>query len=216
MGVEMFPLPWAAGMRLLMDMKRRRRAPVRASKRAGSEMAEMATAEQQFAVSEGDYVVYPAHGVGKVQGVETQEISGMSLELIVIRFDQDRMTVRLPVTKAKTAGLRKLSSRNVMDSAISTLKTRSRAKKTMWSRRAQEYETKISSGDPVAIAEVVRDLYRGEDQGEQSYSERQMYQSALQRLAREYAAMEGTDEENAAYQLEAIIRAKRGQTAASA
>ncbi|SDG10821.1 transcriptional regulator, CarD family [Limimonas halophila] len=179
-------------------------------------MAEMATAEQQFAVSEGDYVVYPAHGVGKVQGVETQEISGMSLELIVIRFDQDRMTVRLPVTKANAAGLRKLSSRNVMDSAISTLKTRSRAKKTMWSRRAQEYETKISSGDPVAIAEVVRDLYRGEDQGEQSYSERQMYQSALQRLAREYAAMEGTDEENAAYQLEAIIRAKRGQTTASA
>jgi len=171
----------------------------------------MATAEQSLAVAEGDYVVYPAHGVGQVQGVETQEISGSRLDLIVIRFDHERMTIRLPVTKAQTAGLRKLSSSQVMTDAIATLKTRGRAKKTMWSRRAQEYEAKIHSGDPVALAEVVRDLFRPEDQGEQSYSERQMYQGALQRLGREYAATQGKDEASAAQELEGIVRANRAQ-----
>lgn len=161
--------------------------------------------ESEF--SKGDYVVYPAHGVGRVIGIETQEISGFSLDLIVIKFDKDRMTLRIPVAKADKSGLRKLSSRKLMDTALQTLKGRSRAKRTMWSRRAQEYEAKINSGDPVSIAEVVRDLHRADDQPEQSYSERQMYQAALERLAREFAALEKIDEVKAAEKLEKLLKA---------
>jgi CarD family transcriptional regulator len=155
----------------------------------------------------GDYVVYPTHGVGKVTGIEKQEISGQILKLIIIKFEKDRMTLRVPVGKAEVAGLRKLSSRKMMDSALTTLKGRSRVKRTMWSRRAQEYEAKINSGDPVAIAEVVRDLHRGPDQPDQSYSERQMYQAALDRLARELAAVEKIDEMAAATKLEELLTA---------
>ncbi len=157
--------------------------------------------------SAGDFVVYPTHGVGKVLGVEKQEISGISLDLIIIRFDKDRMTLRVPVEKAEASGLRKLSTKKVMDAALATLKGRSRVKRTMWSRRAQEYEAKINSGDPVSIAEVVRDLHRNADQPDQSYSERQMYQAALDRLAREVAAMERIDEQAAADKLEELLRA---------
>ena len=155
----------------------------------------------------GDYVVYPTHGVGKVTGIEKQEISGQILKLIIIKFEKDRMTLRVPVGKAEVAGLRKLSSRKMMDSALTTLKGRSRVKRTMWSRRAQEYEAKINSGDPVSIAEVVRDLHRGADQPDQSYSERQMYQAALDRLARELAAVEKIDEVAAATKLEELLTA---------
>ena len=155
----------------------------------------------------GDFVVYPTHGVGKVLGIEAQEISGLTLDLIIIRFDKDRMTLRVPVDKAENSGLRKLSTRKVMDSALATLKGRSRVKRTMWSRRAQEYEAKINSGDPVSIAEVVRDLHRGADQPDQSYSERQMYQAALDRLAREVAALERIDEAAAAEKLEQLLQA---------
>ena len=125
---------------------------------------------KQSEYSAGDFVVYPTHGVGKVLGVETQEISGVTLDLIIIKFDKDRMTLRVPVNKAENSGLRKLSTRKVMDSALTTLKGRSRVKRTMWSRRAQEYEAKINSGDPVSIAEVVRDLHRGADQPDQYWS----------------------------------------------
>jgi len=162
---------------------------------------------KQIDYSEGDFVVYPTHGVGKVLGVETQQISGLTLDLIVIRFDKDRMTLRVPVNKAENSGLRKLSTRKVMESALTTLKGRSRAKRTMWSRRAQEYEAKINSGDPVSIAEVVRDLHRNADQPDQSYSERQMYQAALDRLAREVAALEKIDEAAAAFKLEQLLQA---------
>ena len=155
----------------------------------------------------GDFVVYPTHGVGRVDGIETQEISGAILDLIIIRFDKDRMTLRVPVDKAQGSGLRKLSTRKVMDTALTTLKGRSRAKRTMWSRRAQEYEAKINSGDPVSIAEVVRDLHRGDDQPDQSYSERQMYQAALDRLAREFAALERIDEITAAEKLIEMLKA---------
>ncbi len=155
----------------------------------------------------GDYVVYPTHGVGRVQVIETQDISGHTLDLIVIKFEKDRMTLRVPVAKAEDSGLRKLSSRKLMDSALATLKGRSRVKRTMWSRRAQEYEAKINSGDPVSIAEVVRDLHRGADQPDQSYSERQMYQAALDRLARELAAVEKIDEDAAALKLEELLTA---------
>jgi CarD family transcriptional regulator len=157
--------------------------------------------------SAGDFVVYPTHGVGKVLGIEAQEISGIKLDLIIIKFDKDRMTLRVPVEKAQDSGLRKLSTRKVMDSALTTLKGRSRAKRTMWSRRAQEYEAKINSGDPVSIAEVVRDLHRGDDQPDQSYSERQMYQAALDRLARELAALEKIDEASATQKLEEMLKA---------
>ena len=155
----------------------------------------------------GDYVVYPTHGVGRVLGIEKQEISGQALRLIVIKFEKDRMTLRVPVEKAQDSGLRKLSSRKMMDTALATLKGRSRVKRTMWSRRAQEYEAKINSGDPVSIAEVVRDLHRNSDQPDQSYSERQMYQAALDRLARELAAVEKIDETTAANKLEELLTA---------
>jgi CarD family transcriptional regulator len=157
--------------------------------------------------SKGDFVVYPAHGVGKLTGVETQEIAGAELRLFVIDFEQDKMRLRVPVAKAKDSGLRRLSTRKVMDDAMSTLKRRARVKRTMWSRRAQEYEAKINSGDPISIAEVVRDLYRKADQPDQSYSERQMYQAALDRLCRELSAIEKIDEDAATKKVEKVLEA---------
>ncbi len=157
--------------------------------------------------SAGDYVVYPTHGVGRIQGVENQEIAGTSLKVIVITFEKERMTLRVPVGKATNSGLRRLSSRKEMETALKTLKGRSRIRRMMWSRRAQEYEAKINSGDPVSIAEVVRDLYRNAGQPDQSYSERQIYQAALDRLARELAAVEKIDEMAAAQKLESVLRA---------
>jgi len=155
----------------------------------------------------GDFVVYPTHGVGKILGIETQEISGLTLSVFVVHFDKDRMTLRVPLGKAKVSGLRKLSSRKEMDVALTKLKGRSKAKRTMWSRRAQEYEAKINSGDPASIAEVVRDLYRNVGQPEQSYSERQIYQAALDRLVREFAAVERIDEPTAIRRVEQILNA---------
>jgi CarD family transcriptional regulator len=153
-----------------------------------------------------DYVVYPTHGVGKIAGVEKQEISGMNLELFVVEFDKDKMVLRVPLAKAEGSGMRKLSSPQKMTTALTTLKGRARIKRTMWSRRAQEYEAKINSGDPVAIAEVIRDLHRSASQPEQSYSERQIYEAAVERLARELAAVERIEEEAAAERLEGMLR----------
>src|ERR1700739_3529059 len=130
-----------------------------------------------------DHVVYPTHGVGKIMRVEEQEVAGMKLELFVIHFEKDKMTLRVPTTKAKTVGMRKLSSPEVVAGALNTLKGRARIKRTMWSRRAQEYEAKIDSGDLVSIAEVVRDLHRAGGQPEQSYSARQLYEKEPTRLA---------------------------------
>ena len=157
--------------------------------------------------AEGDYVVYPSHGVGKILGIETQEISGYRLSVFVVHFDKDRMTLRVPVTKAKASGLRRLSTQKEMQVALVKLKGRSKAKRTMWSRRAQEYEAKINSGDPASIAEVVRDLYRNAGQPDQSYSERQIYQAALDRLVREFAAVEAIDESTATERLEQMLNA---------
>src|SRR3954466_16278208 len=145
----------------------------------------------------GDHVVYPAHGVGQIGGVETQEVAGLSLEVYVITFDHEKMTLRVPTRKAKTAALRRLADVTIVSQAMVTLKGRARVKRTMWSRRAQEYEAKINSGDLISIAEVVRDLHRAENQPEQSYSERQLYESALDRMAREIAATEKLDERGA-------------------
>lgn len=158
-----------------------------------------------FDFKAGDNVVYPAHGVGQIEGVETQTIAGMEIRLYVISFERDRMRLKIPVAKAQASGLRKLSSSARLDDALKTLKGRSRVRRTMWSRRAQEYEMKINSGDPVAIAEVLRDLKRSNDDTEQSYSERQIYQSALERLAREVAAVDNITEGKATEQLETIM-----------
>ena len=141
----------------------------------------------KIAFNSGDFVVYPAHGVGKVADISTQKIGGAELELIVVNFDKDKMTLRVPLSKAESVGLRKISETPVMDEALGVLKGKAKVRKIMWSRRAQEYENKINSGSPVAIAEVVRDLYRREKLSEQSYSERQIYEQALDRLANEYA-----------------------------
>ncbi|HVI51152.1 MAG TPA: CarD family transcriptional regulator [Candidatus Sulfotelmatobacter sp.] len=157
--------------------------------------------------NEGDYVVYPTHGVGKVAAIEKQQIAGHELELFVITFDRDRMTLRVPVPKAKNSGLRKLSTPTVMDAALNTLASRSKIKRAMWSRRAQEYEAKINSGDPMAIAEVVRDLHRNANQPDQSYSERQIYEAALERLASELAAVERIEPEQATQKLEKLLDA---------
>lgn len=160
---------------------------------------------QEF--SPNDYVVYPAHGVGQIISIEEQEIAGINLELFVISFEKDKMTLRVPTAKATEVGMRSLSSPDVVSKALDTLKGKARVKRAMWSRRAQEYETKIKSGDPVSIAEVVRDLHRRTNQSEQSYSERQMYQAALERLAREFAAIEEVDQETAAARLEDMMDA---------
>ncbi len=155
----------------------------------------------------GDMVVYPTHGVGRVEGIEPQEIAGHRLELVVIAFPRDRMTLRVPLAKAATSGLRKLSTQKVMKDALTRLKGRARVKRAMWSRRAQEYEAKINSGDPISIAEVVRDLHRKVDQPDQSFSERQIYEAALDRLACELAAVEKIDREKAAERLEELLMA---------
>lgn len=141
----------------------------------------------KIAFNSGEFVVYPAHGVGKVADISTQKIGGAELELIVVNFDKDKMTLRVPLSKAESVGLRKISETPVMDEALGVLKGKAKVRKIMWSRRAQEYENKINSGSPVTIAEVVRDLYRRENLSEQSYSERQIYEQALDRLANEYA-----------------------------
>ena len=151
------------------------------------------------------YVVYPAHGVGKIISIEEQEIAGLNLELFVVAFEKDKMTLRVPTHKAVEIGLRSLSSPEVVSRAMSTLKGKAKVKRAMWSRRAQEYEQKINSGDLIAIAEVVRDLHRNDDQREQSYSERQLYEAALERLTREVAAVADGDEAAAAKKVDAVL-----------
>lgn len=150
---------------------------------------------------EGDHVVYPTHGVGRVERIATEEIAGHKLELIHITFEENRMTLRVPVAKARSAGLRKLATRKMFDEALAVLRGRARIKRTMWSRRAQEYEAKINSGDPMSIAEVVRDLHRNAGQPDQSFSERQIYEAAMDRLAAELAALDQTEKTVAATKL---------------
>ena len=159
-----------------------------------------------FNFKTSDFVVYPTHGVGKVLGIETENIGGEAVELIVVRFDSERMTLRVPTFKVPDSGLRKLSSDGMIDNAMDILKGKPKVKRTMWSRRAQEYEGKINSGDPIQIAEVVRDLHRNTEQPEQSFSERQIYENALARLTREVAAVRACEEEEANIQIMEILR----------
>ena len=161
------------------------------------------TQRQGFKTNE--FVVYPAHGVGQILAIEDQEIAGAKLELFVINFMKDKMTLRVPTAKVANVGMRKLSEPALVKKALETLKGRARVKRTMWSRRAQEYEAKINSGDIVAIAEVVRDLYRSESQPEQSYSERQLYEAALDRLSREIAVVQHVTETEAVKEIESQL-----------
>ena len=162
--------------------------------------------KSESSFEEGDFVVYPTHGVGRILGAEEREVAGMKLEMLVVRFEHDRMTLRVPMEKARGLGLRTLSSKKQMEQAITTLQGKAKVRRTMWSRRAQEYEAKINSGDLVSIAEVVRDLFRADDQPEQSYSERQIFEAATSRLARELAAMEKTDEPTALEKILDVLR----------
>jgi CarD family transcriptional regulator len=165
--------------------------------------AKKTTQRQGFKTNE--YIVYPAHGVGQIMAIEEQEVAGAKLELFVINFVKDKMTLRVPTAKVMAVGMRKLAEGGLVKRALETLKGRARVKRTMWSRRAQEYEAKINSGDIVAIAEVVRDLFRSESQPEQSYSERQLYEAALDRLSREIAAVQHVTETEAVKEIEAAL-----------
>ena len=163
-----------------------------------------------------DFVVYPAHGVGRIVGIEEQEIAGISLELFVLNFEKEKLTLRVPTGKLESVGMRKLAEEGVVKKAMDTLKGRARVKRTMWSRRAQEYVAKINSGDLVSIAEVVRDLYRSDAQPEQSYSERQLYEDALDRMAREIAVVEKLDERSAVQRItEVLSKSARGRRLAA-
>jgi CarD family transcriptional regulator len=177
------------------------------------------TQRQGFKTNE--FVVYPAHGVGQILAIVEQEIAGAKLELFVIDFMKDKMTLRVPTAKVANVGMRKLSEPALVKRALETLKGRARVKRTMWSRRAQEYEAKINSGDIVAIAEVVRDLYRSESQPEQSYSERQLYEAALDRLSREIAVVQHVTETEAVKEIESQLaksprRGAKAETGAEA
>jgi CarD family transcriptional regulator len=169
----------------------------------------------------GEFVVYPAHGVGQITAIEEQEVAGFKLELFVVSFVKDKMTLRVPTAKAATVGLRKLADEAVVTKALETLTGRARVKRTMWSRRAQEYEAKINSGDIIAISEVVRDLHRSEAQPEQSYSERQLYEAALDRMVREIAAVDNITDTEALRKIEGQLaksprRAAKGSEEAEA
>ena len=144
---------------------------------------------QRLGFKTGEFIVYPAHGVGLITSIEEQEVAGLTLELFVISFEQDKLTLRVPVAKIKSVGMRKLAEEALVSRALETVTGRARVKRTMWSRRAQEYEAKINSGDLIAISEVVRDLYRSDDQPEQSYSERQLFEQAMDRMSREIGSV---------------------------
>jgi CarD family transcriptional regulator, regulator of rRNA transcription len=162
-----------------------------------------------------EHVVYPSHGVGRIVGIEEQEIAGVALELFVITFDKEKLTLRVPTGKLESVGMRKLADDELVKKALNTLKGRARVKRTMWSRRAQEYVAKINSGDLISIAEVVRDLYRSEAQPEQSYSERQLYEDALDRMSREVAAVEKLDDRGATQRIiEVLSKSAKGRRAA--
>lgn len=163
----------------------------------------------------GEYIVYPAHGVGQIMSIDEQEVAGHKLELFVIDFQKDKMRLKVPVAKATSIGMRKLSETDYVERALKVLQGRARVKRTMWSRRAQEYDAKINSGDLISISEVVRDLYRADNQPEQSYSERQLYEAALDRMAREIAAVNRLSETEAVRMIETNLAKgpKRGAKA---
>ncbi|MFZ4124522.1 MAG: CarD family transcriptional regulator [Rickettsiales bacterium] len=161
-------------------------------------------AKKGFAV--GEYVVYPTHGVGRIMGIEAEKIGEYELKVFVINFEKDKMTLRVPLNRAEAAGLRSISPNDQISRAITTLKGRAKIARGMWSRRAQEYEAKINSGNLVQIAEVVRDLHKNVDQSERSYSERMIYETAMHRLVGEVAASERVDVKSAHDKLLKVLR----------
>ena len=165
----------------------------------------------------GELVVYPAHGVGKITNVEEQEIAGIKLELYIVDFEKEKLRLKVPTNRAEQKGMRHLADRSMIEQAMKVIRGRARIKRTMWSRRAQEYDAKINSGDMIAVSEVIRDLYRSDRQPEQSYSERQLFEQALARFARELAAVRKVDEDQCIKELEDFLarNAKRGAAAAS-
>jgi CarD family transcriptional regulator len=171
-------------------------------------MTKKADGGQTMKFEIGQHVVYPAHGVGRITGIESQEVAGLTFEVYVVSFEQDRMILRVPTARAVASGMRALAGSKLVDDALRTLGGKARIRRAMWSRRAQEYEQKINSGDLISIAEVVRDLHRASDQPEQSYSERQLYESALDRLARELAAVENIDRTAALEKLSKSLAAR--------
>ncbi len=174
--------------------------------------AQKKNVNQRHGFKTNEFIVYPAHGVGRIVGIEEQEIAGMSLELFVINFEKEKLTLRVPTGKLESVGMRKLAGEEIVRRAMDTLKGRARVKRTMWSRRAQEYVAKINSGDLISIAEVVRDLYRSEAQPEQSYSERQLYEDALDRMAREIAAVDKLDDRGAVQRITDVLsKSARGR-----
>ena len=184
------------------------KAKITAKARAKDKAAALSTGEALvFEVDQS--IVYPAHGVGKITAIEKQQVAGMDLEFYVVSFDQDKMVLRVPTNRAEASGMRALAGSQLVENALKTLTGKARIKRTMWSRRAQEYEAKINSGSLISIAEVVRDLHRGEDQPEQSYSERQLYESALDRMARELSAVENIDHASAMDRLAASLAKKK-------
>jgi CarD family transcriptional regulator len=191
---------------------------VKVQKAGGSEEASTAaktlkSVSQRQGFKLNEFVVYPAHGVGQITAIEEQEVAGFKLELFVISFSKDKLTLRVPTSKVSGVGMRKISDSETARRSLEILTGRARVKRTMWSRRAQEYETKINSGDINAIAEVVRDLYRSEAQPEQSYSERQLYEAALDRMVREIAAVQKSNEIDALKAVEAQLQ--KGQSRAA-
>ena len=179
-------------------------------------MAAKKKTNQKHGFRTNEYIVYPSHGVGRIMGIEEQTVVGLKLELFVIHFEHEKMTLKVPTAKSEAVGMRKLAAEGIVKKSLETLKGKARVKRTMWSRRAQEYEAKINSGDLVSIAEVVRDLYRAETQPEQSYSERQLFEAALDRMSREIAAIEKLDERGAVQKIvEILSKSARGRKAAA-
>jgi CarD family transcriptional regulator len=192
-------------------------APVAAPKAAApAAKPAAATPAKKASFKVGELVVYPAHGVGKITNVEEQEIAGIKLELYIVDFEKEKLRLKVPTNRAEQKGMRHLADRTLIEQAMKVIRGRARIKRTMWSRRAQEYDAKINSGDMIAVSEVIRDLYRSDRQPEQSYSERQLFEQALARFARELAAVRKVDEDQCIKELEDFLarNAKRGAAAA--
>ena len=193
-------------------------APVAAAKPAAASAKPVATAApatKKIHFKVGELVVYPAHGVGRITNIEEQEIAGVKLELYIVDFEKEKLRLKVPTNRAEQKGMRHLADRSLIEQAMKVIRGRARIKRTMWSRRAQEYDAKINSGDVIAVAEVIRDLYRSDRQPEQSYSERQLFEQALARFARELAAVRKVDEDQCIRELEDFLarNAKRGAAA---
>ncbi len=179
-------------------------------------MASKKGSKKALSFKPGEFIVYPAHGVGKIVAVETEEIAGMELELYVIDFEKEKMRLRVPTNKCEQIGMRKLSGKDILDEVMKVLRGKPKIRRAMWSRRAQEYEAKINSGDIIFVAEVVRDLYRPDDQPEQSYSERQLFEAALDRLAREVSAVKKVSETQATEEIREVLSKARKKSAKAA